>query len=55
MTHRETLDVHPAPTAPRAGAPRFPKMKTQLKKTLARLAPTMVHTMGETRPMAWRL
>ena len=55
MTHLLSVVAHPDPTAPMAGKPRLPKISTQLKKTLARLATRMTTTMGATRPMAWRL
>ena len=55
MNHRLAELAHPEPTAPMAGKPRFPKMKTQFRKTLATLARRTVTRMGVTFPMAWRL
>ena len=55
MNQRLRVVAQPDPTAPRAGAPRFPKMSTQLKKTLARFAKTITTTIGRTRPIDWRL
>ena len=43
------------PMTPIAGAPRCPKISTQLSAMLARLATTMVITMGAVRRMACRL
>ena len=54
MNQREIAVAHPEPTAPIAGAPRLPKTSTQLAKTLSRLARTIVHTIGATRPTACR-
>ena len=55
MNQRATLDPHADPTAPICGKPRLPKISTQLRNTFRRLAATMVHTTGATRPMACKL
>ena len=40
------------PTTPIAGKPKWPKMRTQLRTALTRLAPTMATTMAAVRPIA---
>jgi hypothetical protein len=52
INHRLRLVPHPDPTAPSAGAPRLPKISTQLKNTLATFARSAVMRMGATLPIA---
>ena len=54
MNTRATVVAHADPTAPSAGAPRFPKTKTQLAKTLSTLAASTTSITGRTRPIACR-
>ena len=54
MNHRLSVVAQPDPTAPIAGAPKFPKMSIQLKKTLAAFARRITTTIGPTRPIDCR-
>ena len=57
MNHREAAVAHPDPTAPMAGTPKFPKIRTQLAATFSRLPATTASRTGATVPSAcnvWR-
>ena len=49
VTTRLINVAHPAPANPRAGAPRFPKMNTQLRNTLSKTPPNMIQNAGQGR------
>ena len=54
MTTRENTVAQADPLTPSAGAPKCPKMNTQLQKTLVRFASTSANMIGWTTPMPCR-